>query len=266
MGQLTRIKRIKQDRFTAVSNAVLLDRDLSLKAKGFLILVMSLHDDWDFTVRGMISIVKEGRDAVYGSIKELIEAGYCKREQTPGRAGKFAEVVYVFTEEKWDFQPHTALPYTEQPYTGSPYTENPPQINTKEIKDLTKQRLKGDGASEDDASQPAGETQDSVEKPAQRRGSRLPSDFAVSDRMKVWAGERAPAVDLVTETEKFENYYRSVAGGRGVKLDWEATWRNWVLKAVKEYGNGTNGQRRPDRRPTNAEILSGYSSIFEKYR
>ena len=156
MGQLTRIKRVKQDKFTAVSNAVLKDRDLSLKAKGLLILVMSLQDDWDFTVKGLVSIVKEGRDSVYAGIRELIQAGYCRAEQPSKGAGKFGEVVYVFTEQKWVFGPHTGFPYPEEPYADKPYPENPTQYKTKEIKDVTNKRLKEEGGAKN-APPPSGE-------------------------------------------------------------------------------------------------------------
>lgn len=155
MAQLTRIKRIKQDKFTAVSNAVLKDRDLSLKAKGLLVLVMSLQDDWDFTVKGLVSIVKEGRDSVYAGIRELIQAGYCRAEQPSKAAGKFGEVVYVFTEQKWVFEPHTGFPYPEEPHTEEPHTENPTQYKTKEIKDGINKRLK-EGAAEKTAAHPTG--------------------------------------------------------------------------------------------------------------
>lgn len=154
MGQFTRIKRVKQDRFTAVSNEVLMDRELSLKAKAFLILIMSLHDDWDFTIRGITKVVKEGRDAVYSAIQELISAGYCRRYQSPGQGGKFGEFVYEFYEEKQGVQPHTAFPYTEQPHTDSPYTENPPQVNTKLIKEQINKKLKEEGAAKKTADAP----------------------------------------------------------------------------------------------------------------
>lgn len=64
-----------------------------------------------------------------------------------------------------------------------------------------------------------------------QRGTRIPANFAVTDDMVAWARENAPNVDGRRETERFINYWRGVAGGKGVKLDWVATWRNWLLKA-----------------------------------
>ncbi|MCC4260801.1 hypothetical protein LL270_09045 [Pseudomonas aestusnigri] len=63
------------------------------------------------------------------------------------------------------------------------------------------------------------------------RKTRLPDPFNVTHLMREWASERAPAVDLVFETEKFVNYWR---GTGGTKADWVATWRTWMLKAQED--------------------------------
>lgn|GEM_PF-6073172 len=64
-----------------------------------------------------------------------------------------------------------------------------------------------------------------------KRKTRLPDPFNVTHLMREWATERAPAVDLVFETEKFVNYWR---GTGGTKADWVATWRTWMLKAQED--------------------------------
>ena len=67
--------------------------------------------------------------------------------------------------------------------------------------------------------------------PKPKRKTRLPEPFNVSGDMRKWAAERAPAVHLVNETEKFVNYWR---GNGGTKADWAATWRTWFLKAQED--------------------------------
>lgn len=100
---MERIKRAKNCNYTTISNVFLRDKNLSLDAKGFLALVMSLPENWDFTINGMVSIVKEGRNHVYNSIKELIRLGYCKRVYlyTSSENGKKVRsgVEYLFLEE-----------------------------------------------------------------------------------------------------------------------------------------------------------------------
>lgn len=142
MSSLTTIRRRKQDRFATISTAVLKDKDLSLKAKALLITIMSLPDDWDFSVRGIESVVKEGREAVYSAIAELVDHGYCRREQKNAEKGKFASVEYLFTEERWAFEPHTGFPHTEEPDTAEPHTGNPPQYKQKLINSVTNKTCK----------------------------------------------------------------------------------------------------------------------------
>ncbi|MBJ2303502.1 hypothetical protein [Pseudomonas sp. MF2857] len=69
--------------------------------------------------------------------------------------------------------------------------------------------------------------------PKLKRKCRLPEPFNVTGDMRKWAAERTPGVSLTNETEKFVNHWR---GNGQTKLDWIATWRNWLLKA-QEYAN-----------------------------
>ncbi|MDP5182153.1 hypothetical protein QOZ88_05850 [Blastococcus sp. BMG 814] len=67
-----------------------------------------------------------------------------------------------------------------------------------------------------------------------RRGTRLPDDFAVSDEMRSWAAEQGWAdrwVDSVTE--RFVDYWRAKAGRDATKTDWPATWRNWLRREAE---------------------------------
>jgi hypothetical protein len=65
-----------------------------------------------------------------------------------------------------------------------------------------------------------------------KRGTRIPDDFAVTPEMVEWARERVPHVDGRLETEKFINHWTAKTGKDATKLDWVATWRNWMLNAA----------------------------------
>ena len=95
----TRIIRQKSKQYVTISNEVMRDKDLSLKAKGLYALVMSLPDDWDFTLKGICAISKENYTAVNSAIKELIDAGYCTREQAKAD-GRFTGYDYIFYDSK----------------------------------------------------------------------------------------------------------------------------------------------------------------------
>jgi hypothetical protein len=67
-------------------------------------------------------------------------------------------------------------------------------------------------------------------------GTRLPDDFAVTAEMVAWARQHAPHVDGKRETERFCDHWRSKPGKDGRKLDWLATWRNWMRTAEDRQG------------------------------
>lgn len=74
-----------------------------------------------------------------------------------------------------------------------------------------------------------------------RRGTRIPDDFTVTPSMVEWATVNTPTVDGRRETEKFINYWRAKSGKDATKLDWTATWRNWMLNAAERQPS--NGAR-----------------------
>lgn len=140
---MNRVIRKKNENYTIISNTVLRDKRITLKSKGLIALVMSLPSNWDFTIRGLITIVKEGRDAIYASIKELKQYGYCDVVVCRDERGKLIGNDYVFYEEPHfandNDSPYTEntdmdSPCTEKPYTDNPDTENPPQINKEDNK------------------------------------------------------------------------------------------------------------------------------------
>ncbi|ABP56436.1 hypothetical protein [Salinispora tropica] len=79
-----------------------------------------------------------------------------------------------------------------------------------------------------------------------KRGTRLPDNFAVDNDMKAWFTANCPGVDGKRETEKFRNYWTAKSGKDATKLDWPATWRNWMLRAAE------NGKSTPSSRATGA--------------
>jgi hypothetical protein len=76
---------------------------------------------------------------------------------------------------------------------------------------------------------------------ARKRGTRLPDDFAITDELKAWFAENCRGVDGPRETEKFRNYWRAKTGKDATKIDWPATWRNWMLTAAERAGPSARG-------------------------
>ena len=123
------VYRVERTRdYTAMSNHHLKDTNLSLKAKGLLSLMLSLPDDWNFNMRGLSSICKEGLEAIGNALKELEKAGYMVRNQLRGANGRITDTEYIIYErpqEPAPADPDTASPYTPPPDTTLPYPGNP---------------------------------------------------------------------------------------------------------------------------------------------
>ena len=74
------------------------------------------------------------------------------------------------------------------------------------------------------------------------RGSRLPEDWQPSERNLQDAGaEGLSPVEISREAEKFRDYWISKPGATACKLDWAATWRNWIRKSREMGGGGRGG-------------------------
>ena len=80
-----RVERIKD--YTVMSNHHLRNKNLSLKAKGLLSQMLSLPDDWDYTLKGLAAINKESVDAIRTAIWELEDAGYVVRTRVRDERG-----------------------------------------------------------------------------------------------------------------------------------------------------------------------------------
>ena len=68
-----------------------------------------------------------------------------------------------------------------------------------------------------------------------KRGTRLAQDWFLTKSLGEWASQERPDIDVRQVAEQFKDYWVAQPGQKGVKLDWDATWRNWVrnTKAVK---------------------------------
>ena len=87
----------KNNNYTVMSNHHLRDRNLSYKAKGLLSFMLSLPEDWDYSLAGLCSISKENRDGIRSILKELQEHHYVEIEKFRGDKGYF-EYNYLIYE------------------------------------------------------------------------------------------------------------------------------------------------------------------------
>lgn len=126
----------KTNNFTIMSNFHFKEKKMSLKAKGLLSLMLSLPDDWDYTVSGLATLSKDGKDSVMSALGELEKFGYLTRTRTTNEKGQYSGIRYDIFEE-----PQPRNPVSETPISGNrseemPISEKPAQLNTNSINNL----------------------------------------------------------------------------------------------------------------------------------
>ena len=130
-----RVERIKD--YTVMSNHHLRNKNLSLKAKGLLSQMLSLPDDWDYTLKGLAAINKESVDAIRTAIWELEDTGYVVRTRVRDERGCLRGCDYYVYEYPQasssgsDGSAESVPPMLEPLASDSAVQENPIQLNTE---------------------------------------------------------------------------------------------------------------------------------------
>lgn len=117
------------------------ERDMSLKAKGMLSLMLSLRDDWNYNISGLTKLSKDGKDSVMSALQELEKFGYLSRQQLVNDKGQFSGVEYHIYEEPQLKKTVAENPTSVKEEAANPNAEEPPQSITYSINDLSNQEL-----------------------------------------------------------------------------------------------------------------------------
>lgn len=152
----------KNDNYTVVSNYHLRDKELSLKGKGLLTVMLSLPDTWDYSINGLVAILKEGETSVKATLKELKKLGYLVIIKKRDEMGYFTYEYNIYEYPQLDvnkmeeeaieylkeqngpkidmtaYIPQVDYPEVENPPVDYPEVENQGQININKsiIKEL----------------------------------------------------------------------------------------------------------------------------------
>ena len=126
----------KNVNYTVMSNHHLQDKRLSLKGKGLLSYMLSLPDDWDYSLKGLTTGCRDGIDSVRSTVRELEARGYLRRSKVRDARGRIVDYNYEVFElpQKESAEdvpvPASDSPSSENPTSGFPTLENPIQQNT----------------------------------------------------------------------------------------------------------------------------------------
>lgn len=131
MSEVFRVNKTKD--YTVMSNHHFKNKNLSLKAKGLLSLMLSLPDNWNYSIKGLVALSKDGRDSVMAAIKELVAEGYIVRRRLRNAKGQAADTEYIISEIPMSDFPTQDSPTLGKPKQKKPMQENPTLSNTNKL-------------------------------------------------------------------------------------------------------------------------------------
>ena len=178
----------KNSDYTVMSNHHLRNRALSLKAKGLLSQMLSLPEDWDYTLQGLARINRESIDAIRQAIRELEQAGYIQRSRERDEKGRLRGADYVIFELPQpvpaSVSPTLENPTLENPTQENPTLENPMQLNKDK---LITEKQKKEGLNTDSipihSLNPLPYGEDEAAQPPERKGTERNDAYRVYEEI-----------------------------------------------------------------------------------
>lgn len=140
---ILRAQKDRENPYVQINRKMFDDPALSLKAKGFIGYCLSKKDDWRFYVTQLADSLKEGKDSIYSTIKEVEKEGYCIKYQKRDVKGRIITYEYVISDSKAEIQRvkeemeeelKNKVPKRENPVVDNPLKENPPLITMTKAK------------------------------------------------------------------------------------------------------------------------------------
>ena len=121
--------------YSQLGNAMLRDQGLSIEARGTLGFILSHPQDWKFSLDWLARQIGTGRDKTQRIVRELVENGYCVREQNRDERGRLGPVMYAFSDEPEPVSPQPEKPVADtqdvvSPQPDLPATVKPATVNT----------------------------------------------------------------------------------------------------------------------------------------
>ena len=213
------LRNPNKEKFTVVDNYALRDENLSLKARGLLVTMMSLPDNWHFSEVGLCAIIqKDGQSAIRSSLKELEQLGYLTRTRIRDNGGRVSNVVWTICDK-----PQLENPSVASPSVVNPNLENQPQLNTN--------RSSTNKSNTDVLN---------TESICRKRPTRAFVPPTVEE-VQAYCYEISASID----PSAFVDYYAAqgwVYGKAGKQMkDWRAAVRNWNRR--EKQNGGYNGNR-----------------------
>lgn len=200
----------KNENYSVMANYHFRDKSLSWKAKGILSNMLSLPDDWDYSLAGLTMLSNDGAGTTRSAIKELERHGYLIRRPIREK-GKIVDWEYLIFEYPQVENQDVEKPFVKNPQVEKSQVENPPQLNTN--------GLNTDGLSTNGLS--------TYNRPRATRF--IPPTI---DEVTAYCRERNNTVD----PERFIDHYTANGWmvGKNKMKDWKASVRTWERRETKK--------------------------------
>ena len=207
--------------FTVMSNHHLRDKTITLKAKGLLSVILSLPDDWKYSIAGLAAICKEGQSAVKSALQELTEAGYVTVTKLYPNQTETGRIEYVYDIHETPQAPR------KQGIENQPLevqqVENRGQLNTEE---------------------PNTDKPNTKDK-AKKRGNPTRPKRPTVEEVRAYCEERRNGIDPQHFIDYQEARGWKLKGGQSIK-DWKAVVRTWERMEGKWKTEERHGQQEID--------------------
>lgn len=211
----------KNKNYTVMSNYHFRDNRLSLKAKGLLSEMLSLPDDWDYSIAGLVAINKEKEDTIKSTLKELKDAGYLvvnKLLPSKENGGKITYEYVIYETPTIDNRQEGENQHLDGQHLDCQPTEKPSQLNTKE--ENTKELITKEVSKKENI---------------QKKERFVPPTV---EEVRAYCLERGNNVDA----QMFVDFYTSKNWmvGKTKMSDWKASVRTWERNSNKRQASNKN--------------------------
>lgn len=116
--------------YTIMCNYHLKEKEMSLKAKGLLSVMLSLPDNWDYSITGLVKICKENETAIRNALSELKQFGYLKITKVMPNESNSGRIEYIYNIYEFPQEQEGKKQGLENQHLEIQYLENQGQINT----------------------------------------------------------------------------------------------------------------------------------------
>ncbi|WP_422028871.1 hypothetical protein [Roseovarius sp.] len=200
-----------QRAYATIPNAALRDRSISIAARGFLAMLMSHDDSYEFHPANLMRDAGIKKDKYYKILRELQDASYLRIEERRDDQGRFVESVWYINESP---ENKGSEPCPEKPDTAEPDTGKPDAIRRQTPKNLKREE---------------------AEKAAAGSTSSSLKDFEPDEELRRWAFSQGfTEYDIEEETTKFRIWWGDQVN---MPSSLSLSWRNWMEGELAERTN-----------------------------